>query len=302
MTPATPPKPVPSPSPSPSPRATTAKDTGDISVAKETTGKPPRRQSLLSSFGYSTPQTSTQILQSGPKATSSGTGTGSASVRTGLGSRKKRVDETMSTAEKQRIELEKTLLRKPQALEAHRLMCVRVFCPHVSVIVDKPVTLKPGSELFTFRLGPLEKDWKPFGYGTTDVSAHSRTSVINRHPSIWGLSRPSDASQESGNSNGGNKRLAGPLGRGAELSGEGFDHDDEEDGPEIAPLGDGCPMLVQTSRHIKILAQVPVPPPSHVAPLTPSLPPSCRSPMSRSASTSQDCSDSVRSTSRISTS
>jgi hypothetical protein len=165
----------------------------------------------------------------------------------------------MSTAEKQRIELEKTLLRKPQALEAHRLMAVRVFCPHVSVIVDKPVTLKPGSELFTFRLGPLEKGWKPFGYENPgDLSAYSRTSVINRHPSVWAHSRPSEVSQEPDSAEGsGSQRRRGlpPL---EELLRQGFDHDDEEDdGPEIASLGDGCPILVQTSRHIKILAQVP---------------------------------------------
>ena len=250
MTPTASPKPINSPSPTPSSLPAIAKDTNDISVPKETTIKPPRRQSLLSSFGYSTPQTSTQILQSGPKAT----GSSNLSSKIGLGSRKKRVDETMSTAEKQRIELEKTLLRKPQALEAHRLMCIRVFCPHVSVIVDKPVTLKPGSELFTFRLGPLEKDWKPFGYETGDVSAHSRTSVINRHPSVWELSRPSEGSQQSTRSSGSKRQGLGL--RGGTLGGAGFDHDDEEDGPEIAVLSDGCPMLVQTSRHIKMLAQV----------------------------------------------
>ncbi len=36
----------------------------------------------------------------------------------------------------------------------------------------------------------------------------------------------------------------------------GFDDDDEiEFGPETIPL-DGCPMLVQTSQNIKVLAQV----------------------------------------------
>jgi hypothetical protein len=236
---ATPPKPE---------KSITSRDTNDLSTTEPIAKAPARRQSLLSSFGYSTPQTATQILQSSsPSSASSAPKAAGRGLKVG---RKKRVDETMSTAEKQRIELEKTLLRKPEALEAHRLMCVRVFCPHVSVIVDKPVTLKPGSELFTFRLGPLEKGWKPFGYDADQTSAHSRSSVINRHPSIHNLSRPSEPS----NSGDGLPVTTRPT---LAVPKDGFDDDDEEEefGPEVLPL-EGCPLLVQTSRHIKILAQV----------------------------------------------
>lgn len=155
----------------------------------------------------------------------------------------------MSTSEKQRIELERTLANKPHAYEAHRIMNIRVFCPHVSIIVDKPVSLKPGSELFTFRVGPLERGWRPFGYDPNQAPAHTRTSVINRHPSVLALSRPSEIENKIEPKSPNNKiKKVVPL--------EGFDEDDEvEGGPEVIPL-DGCPLLLQTSRHIKILAQV----------------------------------------------
>jgi hypothetical protein len=271
------------------PRGLASRDTNDLPPTEQAAKQPQpaRRQSLLSSFGYSSPQTATQIVQSAPAATSTAVSSSSgappkttASRGMKLG-RKKRVDETMSTAEKQRIDLERTLLRKPEALEAHRLMCVRVFRPHVSVIVDKPVTLKPGSELFTFRLGPLEKGWKPFGYEANQMSAHARTSVINHHPSIRDLSRPSEASPTESGGQG-----IGPASEPRSVPTAGFDDDDEEEefGPEVIPL-EGCPMLVQTSRHIKILAQVS----SCLGLSTVSHPSIIRSPMSKSVSTSPDC-------------
>lgn len=221
---------------------TKIKDTNDIprdsSSSIASSVKPVRRQSFLSALGYSTPQTTTQIQQSSMKGKST----------TFKFSKKKKVDETMSTSEKQRIELERTLAYRPHSLEAHRIVHVKVFCPHVSIIVDKPVTLKPGSELFTFRVGPLERGWRPFGYDPNQMTAHTRSSVINRHPSMLPLSRPIETNNFEPESPGKlNKKI---------IPSEGFDDDDEvEGGPEVVPL-DGCPLLLQTSRHIKILAQV----------------------------------------------
>ena len=219
------------------------KDTNDLPSESTSTiastVKPVRRQTLLSALGYSTPQTITQISQSTIKSKST-------CIKF---SRKKKVDETMSAAEKNRIELERTLTNKPHAYEAQSLMNVRVFCPHISIIVDQSITLKPGSELFTFRVGPLERGWRPFGYDPSQTPAHRRTSVINRHPSVLALTRPTVESNQPDSITPDNKEKKN-------VPSEGFDDDDEiEGGPEVIPL-DGCPMLLQTSRHIKILAQV----------------------------------------------
>ena len=79
-----------------------------------------------------------------------------------------------SVSEKQRRALEKTLCNRPKPLEAQRILVMKAARPHVSVIVDKPVTLKPGTELFTFRVGPLTKEWRPFGYDEGQSCAHVR--------------------------------------------------------------------------------------------------------------------------------
>lgn len=78
-----------------------------------------------------------------------------------------------SYTDKQRKSLEKTLCGRPRPLEAQRILMLKVVRPHMSIIIDKPVTLKAGSELFTFSVGPLDKKWKPFGYGEDQHSAHT---------------------------------------------------------------------------------------------------------------------------------
>jgi len=45
----------------------------------------------------------------------------------------------------------------------HCILVLTIASPHLSMIVDKPITLKPGAEIFTLVLGPKNKDWHPFG-------------------------------------------------------------------------------------------------------------------------------------------
>lgn len=70
----------------------------------------------------------------------------------------------------------------------HNIIVLTVASPHLSMIVDKPITLKPGAEIFTLVLGPRDKDWHPFGSerrptlvaGTTgdaDASSNTRGSL-----------------------------------------------------------------------------------------------------------------------------
>ena len=56
----------------------------------------------------------------------------------------------------------------------HNVFRITATKPHLSMVVDKAVTLKPGSELFTFVMGPRDPAWKPF-YQT----ANSNTPADN---------------------------------------------------------------------------------------------------------------------------
>mmetsp|Transcript_16819 Transcript_16819/g.25283 ORF Transcript_16819/g.25283 Transcript_16819/m.25283 type:complete len:1239 (+) Transcript_16819:216-3932(+) len=173
------------------------------------------------------------------------------SVLTSARTRGRQTEHFISYSERQRRDLEKTLQGRPRPREAHRILSVRVLRPHMSIIVDAPVTLKPGSELFTFRVGPLEKDWKPFGYESERRPAHTRSSLINRHASVLNLARPEVVQQ-------GDTEGSAASSVGKNLKAGLYDVDDEESdfGAEIVET-DGCPVLVQTSGHIKVLAQIP---------------------------------------------
>jgi hypothetical protein len=46
---------------------------------------------------------------------------------------------------------------------ADTLLSLEVMSPHISMISDRKMTLKSGSELYTILLGPKDKTWKPFG-------------------------------------------------------------------------------------------------------------------------------------------
>lgn len=56
-----------------------------------------------------------------------------------------------------RRELQETLQSAPRGDEADSIVTLVARSPHISMIVDKAVTLKPGAELFTMVIGPKEK-------------------------------------------------------------------------------------------------------------------------------------------------
>ncbi len=109
-------------------------------------------------------------------------------------------------------------------LVVHNMISATALCPHISLVVDCPVTLKPGSELLTVAIGPREEGWKPFG---------ATVEPLTQYP----------------------------------LPGEGADDDDDDvwlqrnmnsrvrKSAPAKPAG-GCPILVQTDKHVKFLTQV----------------------------------------------
>eukprot|EP01035_Chromulina_nebulosa_P017380 gene17380-22928_t len=84
--------------------------------------------------------------------------------------------------EKMNKALHETINDMPVGNKADTIVHITTSRPHISMIVDKQMTLKPGSEIFTFLLGPKEKDWKPFGTETTESSndTTSEDSNINK--------------------------------------------------------------------------------------------------------------------------
>mmetsp|Transcript_25262 Transcript_25262/g.22979 ORF Transcript_25262/g.22979 Transcript_25262/m.22979 type:complete len:444 (+) Transcript_25262:3-1334(+) len=84
--------------------------------------------------------------------------------------------------EKMNKALHETINDMPVGNKADTIVQITTSRPHISMIVDKQITLKPGSEIFTFLLGPKEKDWKPFGTETTESinDTTSEDSNINK--------------------------------------------------------------------------------------------------------------------------
>lgn len=70
-------------------------------------------------------------------------------------------------SEEQKRLMEEVLADMPHGDEADTVMTVSATSPHISVIVDHSITLKPGAELFTMVLGPTRPGWKPFGTSHT---------------------------------------------------------------------------------------------------------------------------------------
>lgn len=54
-------------------------------------------------------------------------------------------------------QLKETLKAAPKGNQADSIVVVVATSPHISMIVDKTVTLKPGTELFTLLIGPQKK-------------------------------------------------------------------------------------------------------------------------------------------------
>jgi hypothetical protein len=65
--------------------------------------------------------------------------------------------------EDQKRVLDEVLADVPRGEDADTVISVSATSPHVSMIVDHAITLKPGAELFTLVMGPTKPGWKPFG-------------------------------------------------------------------------------------------------------------------------------------------
>lgn len=123
--------------------------------------------------------------------------------------------------EQLKAELAETLRSAPKGDEADSIVVLVVRSPHISMIVDKATTLKPGAELFTMVIGPQKKGWQPFG-------------TVNMFDESEREDREQAASRER----------------------DGGDPDEDDD-LQAAPAEAGCPMMMQTAPGIKILTEVP---------------------------------------------
>lgn len=70
---------------------------------------------------------------------------------------------TSSRGDRRKQALSQTLNSVPMGDNIDTIMLMKVSQPHISMIVDRPITLKPGSEIFTFFAGPRPAGWVPFG-------------------------------------------------------------------------------------------------------------------------------------------
>ena len=142
--------------------------------------------------------------------------------------------------------IEDTLARGPKgANEVHNVLRITATKPHLSMVVDKEVCLKPGSELFSFVVGPRERSWKPF-YQETLQSNDRRersggTYFIAYVLQIAGLSSESVSRPMAGTADSRETDVADRSGAGPSL---------------VTRSGLGLPVLIATSPHVKLLAQV----------------------------------------------
>lgn len=67
----------------------------------------------------------------------------------------------MSVVHQEKIELQETMAIKPEGAVASVMLTLCASNPHVSFIVDNPVTLTPGVELFTMAMGPRPSYFQP---------------------------------------------------------------------------------------------------------------------------------------------
>jgi hypothetical protein len=63
--------------------------------------------------------------------------------------------------------IEDILALNPAGDESDTVLSVSLSSPHISLIVDHSITLKPGAELFTLVLGSKKQGFKPFGTSGT---------------------------------------------------------------------------------------------------------------------------------------
>lgn len=89
--------------------------------------------------------------------------------------------------EDQKRIIEEVLHDLPRGDESDTVITVAASSPHISMIVDHSLTLKPGAELFTMVLGPTKPGWKPFGTTNTfepggDQILEANSPVANNTP------------------------------------------------------------------------------------------------------------------------
>ena len=156
----------------------------------------------------------------------------------------------VTASERERRSLAKTLKNRPPVDGLHRLLLIKVQSPHISVIVDQTLKLKPGAELLNVKLGPVEKDWVPFGFENSTPLHASREApgesrkqtLVNTNPATARFLMHGDQGTDE-------KDDGGDVRYGA--------HVKEEAPKAIQASVLGCPMLLQTSENIKALAQIP---------------------------------------------
>jgi hypothetical protein len=155
----------------------------------------------------------------------------------------------ITASERERRSLAKTLQNRPPKDGLHRMLFVRVMSPHISVIVDQMLKLKPGAELLNVKLGPVAKGWTPFGFENSTplhdsreapTTAETKQTLVNTNPATARFTLLGDAAEEETNED----QRYGSYKKGAVA-----------EKPSMSVLG--CPMLLQTSEHIKALAQIP---------------------------------------------
>lgn len=155
----------------------------------------------------------------------------------------------ITASERERRSLARTLQNRPPKDGLHRMLFIRVQSPHISIIVGQMLKLKPGAELLNVKLGPVVKEWTPFGFeNSTPLHAsriaptdEKKLTLVNTNPAVARFAAHGDADDD--------------------------DKDDSVDARYISSEKEatrkpaatvlGCPMLLQTSEHIKALAQIP---------------------------------------------
>jgi hypothetical protein len=111
------------------------------------------------------------------------------------------------------------------------------------------VTLKPGAELFTFSVGPLDKSWKPFGYDADQQSCHTRAVEVDPKEEEGGSSEAQEEREKC-------LVMCDAFMCCVMLCATGVAKPKKYERQTIPIMG--CPMLVQTTNHVKIFAEVSV--------------------------------------------
>ena len=157
----------------------------------------------------------------------------------------------ITASERERRSLTATMLNRPPPDGVHRMFLLKVQSPHISVIVDQMLKLKPGAELVNVKLGPIDTKWTPFGFESSTPLKSSRDAPTG------------EKKQTLVNTNVATARF---VLHGDEENYEGDSQNDihdkrygaykKESTKQVATVL-GCPLLLQTSEHIKALAQIP---------------------------------------------